>query len=499
MVRSLRIVLPAELAIFTPPMQRAFLTNLLLLLVLNLLVKPFYLLGIDAGVQEAVGPRVYGNYAALVSLSFLLNIVLDLGITNFNTRHIARHGHLMAKYLSGVAGLRLLLAAVYAGITVGVALVLGYRGATLGILGWLVLNQILVAGILYLRSNIAGAQRFRWDGLLSVLDRLLLIMGVGWLLWGRAGGAPFRIEWFVWAQTLAYAVTFVVALMMTLRLSGGARFGFNVAFSRVVLRQSFPYALLILLMTFYYRTDTLMLERLLPDGAYQAGVYAQGYRYFEALNMLGYLFAGLLLPMFSRQLKEAVPVGPLAILALRLLLAGGLACAAFVHWFAGDLLALLYTDLDPAAAHTFRLLVYCFVGVTVTYVFGTLLTAAGDLRQLNYVAGFGAILNLLLNLWLIPRWQVEGAAWASLITQWLTAGFQVWLARRSHGIDGLASLALRAMMYLAALLFAGWMMQDMPLLPAAAVLGGLALLVLQVGGLLRWNMLRDAMNWPMLR
>jgi O-antigen/teichoic acid export membrane protein len=480
-------------------MQRAFLTNLLLLLVLNLLVKPFYLLGIDAGVQEAVGPRVYGTYAALVSLSFLLNIVLDLGITNFNTRHIARHGHLMAKYLSGVAGLRLLLAAVYAGITVGVALVLGYRGATLGILGWLVLNQILVAGILYLRSNIAGAQRFRWDGLLSVLDRLLLIMGVGWLLWGRAGGAPFRIEWFVWAQTLAYAVTFVVALMMTLRLSGGARFGFNVAFSRVVLRQSFPYALLILLMTFYYRTDTLMLERLLPDGAYQAGVYAQGYRYFEALNMLGYLFAGLLLPMFSRQLKEAVPVGPLAILALRLLLAGGLACAAFVHWFAGDLLALLYTDLDPAAAPTFRLLVYCFVGVTVTYVFGTLLTAAGDLRQLNYVAGAGALFNLMLNLWLIPRWQVEGAAWASLITQWSTAVVQVWLARRTHGIPGLGGVTVRAVVYFVALIVAAGYLRGLSMPAAVAVQAALAVVLLPLSGLLRWKLVHDAMNWPLDR
>lgn len=499
MIRGLRIALPAELAIFTPPMQRTFLTNLLLLLVLNLLVKPFYLLGIDAGVQEAVGPEVYGTYAALVSLSFLLNIVLDLGITNFNTRHIARHGHLMAKYLSGVAGLRLLLAAIYAAITAMVALVLGYRGATLGILGWLVLNQILVSGILYLRSNIAGAQRFRWDGLLSVLDRLLLIGGVGWLLWGRLGGTAFRIEWFVWAQTMAYAVTFFVALAMTLRLSGGARFGLNVAFSRVVIRQSFPYALLIMLMTFYYRTDTVMLERLLPDGAYQAGVYAQGFRYFEALNMLGYLFAGLLLPLFSRQLKDASPVGPLAVLALRLLLAGGLVCAAFTHWFAHDLLALIYTDLDPAAAPTFRLLVYCFVGVTITYVFGTLLTAAGDLRQLNYVAGAGALLNLLLNLWLIPRWQVEGAAWASLVTQWMTAGVQVWLARGAHGIIGVGGVMVRGIAYFSALLIGAGYLRGLSLPVAAVVLVVQALVLLPVSGLLRWNMVRDAMKLPLDR
>ena len=88
-------------------MQRSFLLNLALLLVLNLLVKPFYILGIDAGVQDAVGSAGYGTYAALLSLSFLLNIVLDLGMTSYNTRHIAQHTHLMGKTLGGVVGVRL--------------------------------------------------------------------------------------------------------------------------------------------------------------------------------------------------------------------------------------------------------------------------------------------------------------------------------------------------------------------------------------------------------
>ena len=110
-------------------------------------------------------------------------IVLDLGLTNYNTRNIAQHTHLMGKYLSGVIGVRMVLAGLYALLTVVVGLVLGYSGEQLGVLGWLVLNQALVASILYLRSNIAGAQRFRQDSLLSVLDRVLLIAAVVVLAW----------------------------------------------------------------------------------------------------------------------------------------------------------------------------------------------------------------------------------------------------------------------------------------------------------------------------
>ena len=70
-------------------MKRKFVTNLALVLFLNLLVKPFWIFGIDRTVQNVVGSEGYGFYFSLFSLSLLLNIFLDFGITNFNNRSIA--------------------------------------------------------------------------------------------------------------------------------------------------------------------------------------------------------------------------------------------------------------------------------------------------------------------------------------------------------------------------------------------------------------------------
>ncbi len=475
-------------------MQRVFLTNLALLLVLNLLVKPFYILGIDAGVQDTVGSAAYGAYAALLSLSFLLNILLDLGITNFNTRNIAQHGQLMGKYLSGIAGVRVLLMLLYLLVTGGAALLLGYRGEQLGMLGWLVFNQALAASILYLRSNIAGAQRFRQDSLLSVMDRLLLIGLVGWLLWGRASDTPFRIEWFVWAQTAAYGCTLLMALVLTLRLSGRVRPRWRPAFSWMVVRQSLPYALLILLMTFYYRTDMLMLERMLPNGAVEAGIYAQGFRFFEAFNMLGFLVAGLLLPLFSRMLKQGDDVAPLTILAFRLVLAGALAVAVFAWAHAQEVMDLRYSEHTARSAPAFAVLMACFVAVCVSYVFGTLLTARGDLGLMNRMAAVGALLNIALNLLLIPRWQAEGAAWASLATQGAMALVQVWMAAR------LLRSAPPWRIFVHALIHAGLLMGtlaltahlEMPLGWSFALYVPLAVALAFLSGLLRPGHLREA-------
>ena len=111
----------------TQDMQKKFVTNLGFLLLLNLLIKPFWILGIDRAVQNSVGAESYGLYAALFNFSFLFNILLDVGITNYNNRNIAQHNHLLQKHLSGILVLRLVLSFVYFLISIIVAYVLGYR------------------------------------------------------------------------------------------------------------------------------------------------------------------------------------------------------------------------------------------------------------------------------------------------------------------------------------------------------------------------------------
>ncbi|MFM7234257.1 MAG: hypothetical protein ACKOZM_06670, partial [Flavobacteriales bacterium] len=67
--------------------NKTFVSNLLMLIGVNLLIKPFYLLIIEAQVQERIGAENFGLYFALLNISFILNILPDLGITNWNNRN----------------------------------------------------------------------------------------------------------------------------------------------------------------------------------------------------------------------------------------------------------------------------------------------------------------------------------------------------------------------------------------------------------------------------
>ena len=83
-----------------------------------------------------------------------------------------------------------------------------------------------------------------------------------------------------------------------------------------------------------------MLERLLPEGAFYAGVYAQTYRILDAVNMFGFLFASLLLPMFSHMIKRQ-DIQPLTNLAFKLLMIPALTLAALGLFFSNDIMNLL--------------------------------------------------------------------------------------------------------------------------------------------------------------
>lgn len=428
-------------------MQKKFVTNLGFLLLLNLLIKPFWILGIDRAVQNTVGAESYGLYAALFNLSFLFNILLDVGITNYNSRNIAQHNHLLQKHLSRILVLRLVLSIAYFIISILFAYLFNYRGPQLEILCILLLNQALLSLILYLRSNITGMHLFKTDSIISVLDRLIMIIMCAVLLWGNITDGPFEIEWFVWTQTFAYFITAIFTFLVLTSHVNKLSLKWDPKFFLAILKKSYPFAILILLMTFYNRIDSVMIERMLPNGAEQAGIYAQAYRLLEAANMIAYLFSGLLLPMFAHMLKNKKPIEELAELSFSFIAVPAIIVMAFGVFYSIDLMGLLYHEHVEESSFVFMLIINCFLAISSVYIFGTLLTANGNLKQLNMVALSGMLLNIGLNLILIPKYEAKGAAFASLITQFLTAGAQILLAHFVFKFKFRWTLAIRYLLF----------------------------------------------------
>ena len=384
------------------------------------------------GVQNTVGAESYGLYLALFNFSLIFSIILDLGITNFNNKNIAQNNQILSKHLSNIVTIKFLLAIIYAIITLSIAFAIGWKSVKIHLLLFLIFNQFLSSFILYLRSNISGLHLFKTDSMISVLDKILMIIFVGYLLLNPDTNQKgvFKIEWFIYSQTLAYLSTLVITFLILFRKLDFFKIRFDRKFFIAFFKQSYPYALLILLMSFYNRIEPIMLERLLPEpiGAAQAGIYAQAYRILDASSQFSMLFAALLLPMFAKMIKQKEEVGKLVQLSFSLIITPALILAILSFFYSSDIMNLMYHEHVDISAKLLGVLMLGFVFISTTYIFGTLLTANGSMKQLNIMASFGMLFNIGINFYLIPNFMAEGASYSSLLTQGITALIQVFIA-----------------------------------------------------------------------
>jgi O-antigen/teichoic acid export membrane protein len=433
----------------TKVLKRKFFTNLILLLSVNVLIKPFWLFGIDRTVQVVTGDD-YGLYGSLLALSLTLNTLLDMGITNYNNRNIARYSHLLPKHMGNILGIKFILAIAYAIICLGMGFIIGYDERRFQLLYFLIFNQFLLQMILYLRSNLSALHLFTTDSFVSVLDRIFMIFFCGILLFTNiTGGAKFKIEWFVYIQTFSYLLATFIIFMIVLKKAGKIKIAFNLNFSIVFLKKTFPYAILILLMSFYNRFDSVLLNWLLPNqvGDHQVGLYFHGFRLLDAVSMFGVLFAGMLLPIFSRMIKLKQSIKEMVVFSFSLIIFMSLTLSISSFFYQQEIMGWLYKENIAESAPIFATLMFGFIPISTTYIFGTLLTANGSIKQLNIMAGIGMLLNIAFNLIMIPRFQAQGAAYVSLFTQLFTALAQVIIATRIFGFAPNWKFSLRIISY----------------------------------------------------
>ena len=434
--------------------KKKFIFDLAILLILNLLIKPFWILGIEPNVQIKVGDISYGEFAALFNFSLLMNILLDFGLTNFNNKNISQNTHLLSKHFSKMLSVKFALALVYISITLLVGFfILNYEFRYMKLLIILCINNFFLSFILFLRSNLLALHLFRIDSVLSVLDRVIMIIIVLALLF-NVFGVNVNIMNFVYAQTAGYALTALIGFLIVLNKTHTFKLNWDWAFNRMILKKSFPFAILVLLMTFYNRLDSVMIERILPGdlGKKETGIYAKAFRLLDAANMIAYLFSIQLLPLFSRMLKNKENIEKIVKLSFTILITPALIISISSIFYSAHFYEYIYKG-ETEGHEILSLLMCCFTAISTTYIFGTLLTANGNLKYLNLMALSGIFINLILNFILIPIYHAKGSAISSIITQFITCLIQVFISYKIFKFHYNKQLLISLTLFLAGLFF----------------------------------------------
>ena len=124
-----------------------------------------------------------------------------------------------------------------------------------------------------------------------------------------------------------------------------------------------------------------------------------------------------------------------------------------------------------------------FIPISSVYIFGTLLTAHGSMKILNIIAVGGIIVNVILNLILIPPYGALGTTVATIITQIAVASFHIYAANVTFQMKWEWSLLLRLCAFVILAIGSSWLLSGVDLFWMAKLVLNGGILILLIFGL----------------
>ena len=227
------------------------------------------------------------------------------------------------------------------------------------------------------------------------------------------------IEWFAISTALDYAIVAVINLFVYSK-HDGPKLAFSIEKSKKLLSKSYHYILSGLLVSLYSHTDRLMLKQMLSEtevGYYSVASYLCTIWAFVLTAIIDSMYPTIMQlhkkdhNLFERKNKQLYSIVFYVSVFVSLLFTV----------FGPFVIKLLYGEAYLPAIAPLRIVTwYCafsYLGVARN----AWIVSENKQKYLKYMYSSAAVINIVLNYLLIPKFASSGAAAASLITQVFTS------------------------------------------------------------------------------
>lgn len=230
-----------------------------------------------------------------------------------------------------------------------------------------------------------------------------------------------NVEWFAFSTAFEAAVV-AAFLYMAYKRSGTQKLTVSLAYGKKVFKESYHFILSGLMVTIYSEMDKIMLRQMLSTEA--VGLYT-------AANKVASLWSFVLLalinsaePLIIESRSKDIDIyikrnKQLYAGVIWIGAAAGLAISLLGKW----IILILYGETYLAATSSLQISAWYTLFAMLGTARGVWVVCENKGKYVKYYLGAGAIVNVILNYLLIPKFGPAGAAAATLITQIFTAVF----------------------------------------------------------------------------
>lgn len=363
-------------------------------------------------IARNVGPEMVGKYFFALSFTTIFSIFVDIGLSPILIRETAKYKEKSTKYYNNIMSLKIVFSILTIIAVFAVINLLGYDGLTKELV--YIASIVMVFDSLTLTSYgiLRSYQILKYEAI-GIIAYQIITVGLGAIVVFTLKSLPLLIGVLALSSVLNAIYSFILAHRVS-----GIKFKFTIdnKFAKYALMAAFPFFLAGVFNRVYTHIDTILLSKLAGD-AY-VGWYGVANKLVFALQFIPSAFVASIYPAMSNyfehskdKLKRTFERSLIYLMVISIPICYGTIALS------EEIVSKLYGEGFLNSIFPLDLLMISLVFVFLYFPIGSLLNASGRQKRNTANMGIAMIINVILNIILIPKINMAGAAAASIASQ----------------------------------------------------------------------------------
>jgi O-antigen/teichoic acid export membrane protein len=371
-------------------------------------------------IARYLGPENYGLYTFVFAFIYLLSFVPDMGVHQILVREAAKEPDEAGKLIGNgvIMQTGLSLAALF--LAVMLINVINFPQATRDAL-YIASFGLLISGVGAYGIIYEAKLRMEYSLLFNMANRIVFLILIFLAISSHRG-----LNFLILASVSATLIHNLLMLLFAKKLVK-VTFDMDLNLMRQLLKEAIPIAIASVFTIIYFRIDIVMLSFLRGDT--EVGFYSAAYRLTDALVFLPTVLTSSTFPLMSRYFKDSINSFKFAYTrTFKYLFAAGLLIAVLVTFDSDKIINIVYGPEYQHSVIALQILIWTTAIMFITTLISTTCISSGNQQIVSKRALIAALLNVILNLILIPRIGYTGAAIATLLSTFVAMMFGlIWI------------------------------------------------------------------------
>lgn len=361
-------------------------------------------------IARYLGAAIYGKYAFAVAFISFFVLLSDFGITSLITRNVSKDFKSSNYYLSYSFSFKILASICSLGLLSLLIMLIKPLQENSSIL-FLVAIALLIRGITSVFFAIIRAHRkLQYEAIAGFINRIITAsIGISILILSK------NINYFLIVFLLACLIELVFVFNIIKRITS-FQFRFDLKVFKTLVVFAFPFMVNGGMSIINYRVDSLIIN--FEHGSVATGIYNAAYTIVLSLIIIQEIVGRIFLPLFSNlERKDQGFFVRSFIQVFKLILILALLIGLIGSFFSNEIIGTIYGTGFETSANCLRILIWSLFFMFGGYVLTITLIAKNEEKAVLKARILTALLNILLNLILIPQYSFIGASIATIVSE----------------------------------------------------------------------------------